>query len=172
VPMFSSIVSTCFDSFLPRSLGGFHSMLPRSTMSASFLTSIARNISTVASAAPPQKTHAHDQFIGVLFAKILILIISNLRASHLQVVTCRCDGRHANFIPNSSSDLPASAEADRSHHAAAKEIPCKSPNIPSKTSLPPLRGKVSPMCPARCVTCVAGRSLSWWRERMVQELEP
>ena len=114
-------------------------MLPRSTMSASFLTSIARNISTVASAAPPQKTHAHDQIIGVLFAKILILIISNLRASHLQVVTCRCDGRHANFIPNFSSDLPASAEADRSHHAAAKEIPCKSPNIPSKTSLPPLR---------------------------------
>ena len=27
------------------------------------------------------------------------------------------------------------------------------------------------MCPARCVICVEGRSLSWWRETMVQELE-
>ena len=57
-------------------------MLPRWTMSASFLTPIARNISTVASASAPQKTHAHDQIIRVVVARILILIIiSNLRAS-------------------------------------------------------------------------------------------
>jgi hypothetical protein len=38
-------------------LGEFHPMLPRWAMSASFLTPIARNISTVASGSAPQKTH-------------------------------------------------------------------------------------------------------------------
>src|SRR5215472_6530981 len=83
LPMFSSIVSTCFDSFLLLSLGGIPSHAARWTMSASFLTPIARNISTVASASAPQKTHTHDQIIGVVVAKILVLIISNLRASQL-----------------------------------------------------------------------------------------
>src|SRR5215469_4124989 len=67
--MFSSIVSTCFDSFLLLSLGGIPSHAAPLDHVGVIPDAYSENISTVAWASAPQKTHAPDQIIGVVVAK-------------------------------------------------------------------------------------------------------